>query len=413
MTQTSPLRLSQLTGAIEETLSRTFKTQNFWVVADITNHTFRADRNYHSFDLVEKDPVSNAMLARIQSKAWGKATVSITNFERFTGQRFTNNIHVLVNVSVEYHPVFGLQLNVNQIDSNFTLGLLEQQRRATLERLVKENPESIKKIGDEYITRNKELSLNRVIKNIAVISSLTSAGWQDFRHTLDNNPYQYTFVIDDYFTIVQGENNAQQLVDRLIEIFHTGKQYDAVVIIRGGGAQTDFLLFDDYLIGKAIAKFPIPIITGIGHQKNETIADLMAHTATKTPTKAAELIIGHNRTFEDNINRLQKTIVIRAQQLLFQQKEKLNHARTVITVQSKHYLENQDSYLNHFISMIRIASPENTLKRGFAIIKHNDRITSDPDELNVGNEIDIIFADKAITSTITAKKDYNGEEFNL
>jgi exodeoxyribonuclease VII large subunit len=234
---------------------------------------------------------------------------------------------------------------------------------------------------------------------------------------------------------VQGENNTQQFLSRLIDVFNSGNAYDAVVIIRGGGAQTDFLIFDDYMIGKAIAKFPIPVITGIGHQKNETIADLMAHTPTKTPTKAAELIINHNRSFEDAVNRLRQNIVIRAQQqfadnnkalnrvnstiinksrtILARQQEMLTSAKTSLQIHSTNYCRNQKKYLDHFVSLIKIASPGNTLRRGFAIIRSNDKITSDPDDLIIGKEFGIIFASKEITATVTAKKDYDGTDFNL
>lgn len=457
MSTIQPIRLSQLTATISETLKNAFDRLTFWIVADVTNHTFRPDKNYHHFDLVEKDPASSTLIAKIQAKAWGKGAVGIADFQNLTGQRFTNNINVLVNVSVNFHPVFGLQLNVNAIDSNFTLGVLEAQRLATLARLVHENPGFIRKMGEEFLTRNKELPLNRVIRNIAVISSKTSAGWQDFRHTLENNPFHYAFTVDDYFTVVQGENNAQQFLTRLIDVFNSAKEYDLVVIIRGGGAQTDFLIFDDYMIGKAIAKFPIPVLTGIGHQKNETIADLMAHTSTKTPTKAAEFIVNHNRNFEESINRLLQGIIIKAQQKFSADFKALGHVNNTIVNKAHHilaahkdilysigtsiltkprvmvynklndirqirsnlntfssiYIKNQKSYLTHFVSMIRIASPENTLKRGFAIIKKKNKITSDPEDLAIGNEIEIILSNKEITATVISKKEYDGNEFNL
>lgn len=452
-----PIRLSQLTAAIDKALADAFRKTSVWVIADVTNHTFRPEKNYHNFDLVEKDPHSNAIIARVQSKAWGAGSTSIAHFQQTTGQRFSNNISVLVNVSVTYHPVFGLQLNLNNIDINFTLGALEQERLATLARLVDENPGFIRKEGDVFITKNKELPLNRVIQDIAVISSRTSAGWQDFKHTLENNSFGFVFRVDDYFTIVQGENNAQQFLSKLIEVFTSGKSYDAVVIIRGGGAQTDFLIFDNYLIGKAVAKFPIPVITGIGHQKNETIADLMAHTQTKTPTKAAEFIIHHNRVFEEAIRQFQKTIVIRAQQRFsagFQALALLQHStvhqskeilfernREILAIASAMvtkpkmivynrlndmqqlalnlhtfgplYLRNRRGELEHFISVYKILSPENTLRRGFAIIKSNDRITSDPAALAVGQEVRIILSDKEMGATITSKNDYDGRDFNI
>jgi exodeoxyribonuclease VII large subunit len=213
----------------------------------------------------------------------------IEEFEKNTGQAFTNNLHVLVQVSVDYHALYGLSVSVLDIDSNFMLGILEQQRNATLERLVKEN-DFIQKEGDGYSTYNSQLKLAAVIHKVAVISSSSSAGNEDFRHTMQHNDFGYVFQIDDYYTVVQGDNNAKLFLNKLIEIYSTGIPYDAIVINRGGGSQSDFLIFDNYNIGRAVAKFPIPVITGIGHQKNVSITDLMAHTHTKTPTKAAEFI---------------------------------------------------------------------------------------------------------------------------
>jgi exodeoxyribonuclease VII large subunit len=204
---------------------------------------------------------------------------------------------------------------VADIDTSFTVGLLEQQKQQTLLRLTTECAGFIRREGDRYVTRNNQLALNRVIQRLAVITSGNSAGYQDFRHTLEHNHFGYTFKIDNYFTVVQGETKAELVQQRLIDIFNSQAPYDAVVMIRGGGAQTDFLLFDTFILGRAVAKFPIPVITGIGHQKNETIADMMAHTATKTPTKAAEMIIAHNRAFEEAVISRQQTILIRSQQL--------------------------------------------------------------------------------------------------
>jgi len=318
-----------------------------------------------------------------------------------------------------------------------------------------------------------------VIQHIAVISSKTSAGREDFRHTLADNPFGYQFFIDEYFTDVQGEANAGLLLERIIEVFNSGKKYDALVITRGGGAQTDFLIFDNYRIGRAIARFPIPVITGIGHQKNETIADLMAHTATKTPTRAAEFIIAHNRAYEDAMLGLQKTIVIKSQQLFSTHFQALailnstvvNKARDIITqykdslvqinqgtintsrsiifnsrsdlvnISSRivsvpksilynrqgdltsvvsniktfksQYLKNQLGYLGHYTSLVRLMAPANILRKGFAIIKINNKITSNPGDIAIGKDIDIILSDTQITSTVKQKSKYDGTDFNL
>ncbi len=283
------INLSELTKEIQRTLDSTFSHKLYWVIADVTNHIFKEKNNYHYFDLVEKRQGTADIVAKISGKAWGTGSSKIRDFERITGQRFTNNINVLLQVKVNYHPAFGLAVGVSNIDVNFTIGILEQQRQKTLSLLVDKNPNVVKKVGDAYHTRNKSLTMGAVIQKIALVSSKSSAGRQDFLHTLENNPYGYRFIIDEYHTIVQNEANVMILRQAMIDIFHTKKNYDVVVIIRGGGAQTDFLIFDNYETGLVIAKFPIPIITGIGHQKNETVADLMAHTVTKTPVGSPNL----------------------------------------------------------------------------------------------------------------------------
>ncbi len=478
MKEITHIRLSELNDTINGVIQTAFNTQTFWVIADITNHTFRQQKNYHNFELVEKDQHANIIIAKISGKAWGNGSTRIKNFEKATGQKFTNNINVLVQVKVSFHNVYGLALDVVDIDTNFTLGVLEQHRQATLLKLVTENS-FIQKIGDRYITKNNQLQLPSVIQKIAVISSKTSAGGEDFKHTLQHNPFGYKFFIDDYYTVVQGEANADQFLAKLIEVFQSQKPYDIVVITRGGGAQTDFLIFDNYNIGRAVAKFPIPIITGIGHQKNETIADLMAHTQTKTPTKAAEFIIAHNKAFEEAILSFQKTVLIKSQQLfsthfqylsalnsivvnnsrnilnfykdslvqinqvtintsksiLFNNKNELVHISSQILSKPKIivynrlndlqntvsnlkrfntiFLKSQQGFLNHYVTVINMMAPDNILKKGFAIVKANNKITSNPDEIKVGSDIDIILAETQIKSTVRQKSKYNGTEFNV
>lgn len=473
------IRLSSLNKQIQAVIEQNFNEITLWVIADVTNHSFKEKTNYHYFDLVEKAENSNELLAKISGKAWGTGSAKIMEFERITGQRFTNNINVLVRVRINYHITYGLSLDVQDIDTNFTIGVLEQQRQATLASLVEKNPEVITKVGDRYITRNARLALPMVIQRVAVISSKTSAGNEDFRHTLLNNPYGYKFEIHDYHTVVQNEANAQQFLDTLIDVFKSNIAFDAVVINRGGGAQTDFLIFDNYKIGLAVARFPIPVITGIGHQKNETIADLMAHTQTKTPTKAAEFIITHNKQFEDGILNFQKSILIKSQQIFSSHYQRLttlntsiiNNSRTFLndykdalvasnqivvnktkTLLYHHknnlvliasgltskpkviignkandltntlnniksfkaiYFKNQASYLGHFVSVINLMSPQNILKKGFAIVKHKGEVTSNPDVFTAGAEMEVILSGQSIQSTVKSKSDHNGSEFNL
>jgi len=407
------IRLSELNQKIGAAIFNTFSNASYWVVADVTSHSFRDQKGYHSFVLVEKDTMTNRILAQIPGKAWGAGADRIFLFEKQTGQKFTNNINVLVNVSVEYHPVYGLQVNLVDIDPAFTLGVLEQQRRNVLDELVKKNPEFIQRVGDRFITKNNQLKLNVVIQRIAIISSKTSAGAEDFLHTLENNPFGYRFWVDNYHTVVQGESNADQFLAKIIEVFNSGKPYDAVVIARGGGAQTDFLMFDSYSIGRAIARFPIPIITGIGHQKNETIADLMAHTQTKTPTKAAEFIIAHNRTYEDKVMSLQQRIVNRSQRMLANSLHQVESLKEDIINCSRSMIASNQRTLEHFRSLVRVARPDNILKRGFAIVRSGNKILTDADKIEVGSNVEIVMSGSILNTTVNQKTKRDGAGTDL
>lgn len=472
------IKLSALNDLIHETISSRFKGQRFWVVADITNHSYNAEKKFHYFELVEKGQTGSTITAKILGKSWGAGAIRILEFEKNTGQQFTNNLHVLVQVSVDYHPLYGLSVNILDIDTNFMLGILEQRRNATLKRLVEEN-DFIKKDGDGYATLNNRLKLAVVIQRIAVLSSSNSAGNEDFRHTLEHNNFGYRFQIDDYHTIVQGDNNAKLFLSKLIEIYNSGIPYDAVVITRGGGSQSDFLIFDNYNIGRAVAKFPIAVITGIGHQKNVSIVDMMAHTHTKTPTKAAEFIIAHNRSFEQNIRTLQQNIVIKSQQLFLthykelqevkgsvsdktrelirmhsdelqkanqniqnssrtvlyayqrnlmlktqqalqrpkmliqQQQSDLVHISNTIKTFTNQYLRNINLYLEHTEKSIKMMSPQNILKKGYAIVRVNEKIVSSAENIKVGEDIEVILKDTIVRTTVKEKRQYNGKETDL
>ncbi|MDW8850678.1 exodeoxyribonuclease VII large subunit [Flavobacterium sp. MMLR14_040] len=314
---------------------------------------------------------------------------------------------------------------------------------------------------------------------MAVISSSSSAGNEDFRHTMQHNDFGYGFQIDDYYRVVQGDNNAKLFLSKLIEIYNTGIPYDALVINRGGGSQSDFLIFDNYNIGRAVAKFPIPVITGIGHQKNVSIADLMAHTHTKTPTKAAEFIIAHNRSFELGILSLQQNIVIKSQQLFYahykelselknaisrnarelvqlhseelrrtnhqivsssravlyghqknlilsahqlarsprmlfqQQKNDLGNIKNSIINTASAYLRHEKLTLDYQKKNIGIMSPQNILRKGYAIVKTGGKIISSAENIEAGQEIEVILGDAKLKSIVKEKIQYDGRETDL
>jgi len=346
MSLTEPISLSRLTSEIRGVMSNAFFGKFYWVTAEVSNLSYYKAKGTWYFDLCEKDQVGNRVVALLKSVAFGEAAEEILNFERITSQTFTNGLQVLVQVEVTYHEVYGMQLRMRRINPFFTLGNLERARQLTLERLVRENPEHILFDNGVYTSSNKRTGLPRVFEQLAVISSANSAGLQDFLHTIENNDFGFRFKTDLYITEVQGVENAQKMVAELIKIFYSGVKYDAVAILRGGGAQSDFLLFDTYEIARAVARFPIPVITGIGHQKNETLVDLMACCFTKTPTQAAELIISVNHKFEDSLLSLRRGMLIKVQQRLSYEKELIARLSKIFTRDSFKLIEKEDQMLS-------------------------------------------------------------------
>ncbi|MBZ5857513.1 exodeoxyribonuclease VII large subunit [Flavihumibacter profundi] len=461
----TPMRLSQLSLLIQDLLGDAFGFQRFWVVAQVSNHSFYGQKGFHYFDLIETEKQSpkgkGSLVAKMAAVAWSAGAAKIRDFESVTGQQFGNDMQVLVEVSVDFHPVYGLKLTLLDIDARFTLGLQEQQRQATIDRLLAECPDYVWKSEGRLQSFNQDLALSPVVQKIAVVSSRTAAGYEDFLHSLNHNPFGYRFSIDPFFTTVQGENNAPALAGIFAEIIRTaedaGIDYDAVVIIRGGGASTDLLIFDQFSIASVVAACPFPVITGIGHQKNETITDLVAHTALKTPTKVAEFIIQRNRTFENSITGLQQSLIIRAQQYLtgthqelqvlksalvyqaqaslFQQHNSLQKIKSIVCRQpfvtlanenaaikrqqqelvtlNKNYLSRQQLHIDNLLRLFKMTSPEKVLQRGFALIESKGKIISSADKINIGDELTIVLSGTAIESTVHHKKTYDGKPFDL
>lgn len=455
MSVTTPLLLSELALQIESVINGQFAGQSFWVVADISSHKMQAAKGFHYFELVEKAIGSSGLKAKVSAVAWTAGARQIAAFEKTTGQPFRDGLQVLVKVAVDYNAVYGLKLTLLDIDAGFTIGLLEQQKQATLQRLLTECSGYVQQVGGVYLTANNQLRLPAVLQRIAVVTAQSSAGYQDFHHTLLNNQFGYRFYIDPYFTAVQGEDNAPLIKQRMLDIFTSGKPYDVVVIIRGGGTNTDFLVFDTFALGQVTAKFPIPIITGIGHQHNETIVDLMAHTPLKTPTKAAEFIIAHNKNFVDKLDGLQHRLLVKTQLLLASQTAELmavervvtheaqavlhNHTRQLENLRvglaarpgfylgtrlkelmllkddlhgvSKRFLSGKAAEIDSLNSLFRVMQPDSILKRGFALLQYKGAIVADASALQVGEDITVIMANTTLTTTIKSIQD--GESSNL
>lgn len=457
MEEIAYIKLSDLSKRIEQVFKQAFSTEFYWIIAEVSGHKFYPDTDRHYFDLVEKSGNSEVEVAKFKAKSWSEGSLSIAQFQNQTGQLFQSGIQVLIKVKVEYHSLYGLSLTLIEIDPSFTLGNIEKQRRETLLRLVRENDDCIFLVDDEYITKNKKLELPKVIQRIALIASPNSEGYSDFAHTMQNNQHQYKFEIDNYFSSVQGKDAEKELINTLISIYTSGVKYDCVVMIRGGGAKTDFLVFDTYNLSRAVARFPIPIITGIGHHKDVSIVDMMANYPTKTPTKCAELIISHNRKYEEQVLFFQNNILIKSQQLLGKSISEINEIKgsiignvqfllnenqeqlrlsamtltnkpnlvvqrklqTIEFVQqnlqshSQRLVSTRSSELKHFVKVMKLMSPANILKKGFAIISMNDEVLVNTDSVEPGTTLKINMYQSEIDTKVIDIKKTDGKKYDI
>lgn len=288
MKSNSKLTLFEVSQRIQQALENSFPTR-IWVVAEISE--LKENRSGHCYlELVEKEENADQPKAKARATIWaGTYRMLKPFFETSTQRGLGAGIKVLVLCDVNYHPLYGLSLNIQDIDPTFTLGDIEQKRQETINLLI----------ADGIFNMNKEVGLPLLPKRVAVISSPTAAGFQDFSHQLDNNARGYVVHYKLFKATMQGEKAEDSIINALNQIYNDYDSWDVVAIIRGGGSQIDLGCFDSYMLASHIAQFPLPIITGIGHEKDITVADMVAHTRQKTPTAVAEYILDHFNNAEN------------------------------------------------------------------------------------------------------------------
>lgn len=292
------LTLSELSRKIKSSLNDSFP-EKIWLRGEISD--IRQHSNGHVYiELIEKAKNSDKITARIKATIWSFTYRMLRPyFEGSTGYTLSSGIKIMVLVSVEYHPQYSISLNITDIDPSYTLGDLAQKKEEILQRLVQEG----------VIDMNKELEIPIVPQRIAVLSSESAAGYEDFLNSLENNIYNFHFNITLFPAMMQGEKAVDSIISMLEKIYENEEKYDLVVIIRGGGAKIDLECFNDYELAYHITQFPLPVLTGIGHERDETITDLVAHTKLKTPTAVAEFLIDILMGFLSELNEFQEKIL--------------------------------------------------------------------------------------------------------
>jgi exodeoxyribonuclease VII large subunit len=372
------IKLSSLLGQIQETLEDHFYNKTFWVSAQITNvKKYESSRRCY---LTLEDYEGGQKTADIKAVFWANYYSEIERFEKITKQTFSNGIEIICRVKVKFHAVYGLSAEVIQIDLAHTLGTLELERQKTLELLLKENPKHIQLFDGVYKTFNNRLPLPLIIKNIALITAPNSDGQRDFLQEIAKNKHAYSYNVTEFLTTIQGDNAHVLILEQLALIAESNIQFDVVAIVRGGGSQTDFKPFDQYELAKTVALFKIPVFTGIGHDRNQSIIDLMAREQ-KTPTKVASLFVEHNFEFENRLIDLKNNLTNLVSDQLLKAKNNLEQAKRIV----------------------KLASPQAILNRGFAIITSNNKIVTNPVDIAENAELKTVLRDSFIYSTVTKK----------
>jgi exodeoxyribonuclease VII large subunit len=285
--------LLELSNQIGKTIEKSFPG-NYWLVSEINE--IRENINGHCYlELVEKDSENDRIIARARATIWSNTWRMLKSyFETSTSQSLARGMMVLVEVSVIFHELYGLSFNIRDIDPVYTLGDLELKRAETIRRLQREG----------IFDMNRELPFPVLPSRVAVISSPRAAGYEDFLHQITTNPKKYRFEITLFPAIMQGDNTVSSVTCALEEIFSLENEFDIVVILRGGGAASDLNSFDSYEIASHIAQMPLPVITGIGHERDRNIAGMVAHTDLKTPTAVAEFLVGKFSDLDSEIRGL-------------------------------------------------------------------------------------------------------------
>ncbi len=398
----NPLRLSELTGVIADSINANFYGRLFWVKAEITDLRNYQDRQYCFFKLVEQE--GGNILASADAVIWRNEYPIIKGFELSTGIAFRGNLQLLLQVQVTYNTRFGMRLQVLRMDSTYTIGRMEQDKQEVLDRLLMGHPEHFFQADGNYFSSNSQLDIPLVLQRIALITAPDSDGLRDFTHELLRNPYGFGFSITLFPSLVQGEGAARQLSAALTAVGQQAAAFDIVVMVRGGGSNTDLSAFDAYETVLATGLCPVPVFTGIGHERNVSLADLMAAQSHKTPTKVAAAILEHNLHFISGIMQDYRSIEGAARRKMERARRETITRWKAILQQAHWRLNRQKQWVEHTLRLVRQMDPSKLLEQGYALVYHNGGRVDDTSTLQAGSRITLLMKGARIEADITEIK---------
>ncbi len=407
---TSAISLLELNLRVKESVRNAFAAP-IWVRAEV-NELHENANGICYLELVEKGGDEH-IVAKQKAMIWASVYRMLKPyFESVTQTTLQVGISVSVLCKVEFHELYGMSLVISDIDPAYTLGDLALRKQMIVEQLK----------SDGIFDMNREQRLSPTPQRVAVVSSATAAGYSDFVNQLSTNKYGYAFAVQLFPAVMQGAQVTQSVVAALDAIYAQLEAFDVVVLIRGGGATSDLSSFDSYDLAAHVAQFPLPVVCGIGHQRDNTVPDMVAHTRVNTPTAAADFLVERVHFFEMEIDGLSQEIVNAADDLLADEQRQMLSLTSALTMSVQRQTAAQTQFLAEAVVRLRLGAqmiissekknleqtasvlhanrPEQVLQRGYLLARRNGKCVTSAAALNSGDELQLQFADGTKQSII-------------
>lgn len=387
MAQDRYTELSELQSLIRERIG----VLEMWVRVEIESHSL--SKGHHYFGFIQKNP-DGEIAAKARGTLWASKSGIISAFERATGKKLETGLSIVVRARVEYHPVFGLSLNISDIDENYSIGEREREKRANIEKLTK----------DGSMDRQKEIPLPYLPSRIALISSDSAAGYGDFINHVESNEEGYKFNYTLFNSLVQGDSAPESIISRLDEIESEGV-YDVIFIFRGGGAESDLYCFDDYDLARRIADCHIPVLTAIGHERDYHIADMVSHDHFKTPTALADFLIDWVYEVEARMTEAFAAVQDAMTDAIARCENEATRCVTNIRFAINAALNDLENKVALLSAGISNADPRSILRQGYVLaVDEKGTVLKNVNSKEVGGKFSLRFAEGLWRCLITDKK---------